>query len=68
MTLLADAIQRVGDDVRSINSSRTIEASSIKAEHLHNMRRLLRVYFGPFDDTAPEVVLHAHVADVDYEW
>lgn len=66
--VVAEAVRQVEEEVRSVNSSHSVAASTISAPQLSLIRQLLRIYITPFDETDPSVVLHGAAGDNDFEW
>jgi len=59
--------QQLFDEVRSWNSSRTVEASKLSLSDLLVLRRLLRMYVVP-EGAEVSAVLDPSACDSDFEW
>lgn len=64
---LAGGQQQLVDEVRSWNSSRTVEASKLSLSDLLVLRRLLRMYVVP-EGAEVSAVLDPSACDSDFEW
>ena len=64
---VAGGQQKLVDEVRSWNSSRTVEASKLSLSDLLVLRRLLRMYVVP-EGAEVSAVLDPSACDSDFEW
>lgn len=65
---VADSTREVVDEIRSWNSTRTVEASKVTVVDVFVLRRLLRINLLPYDATNAADVLHPSACDGDFEW